>query len=387
VPTSQIRPSAEIARLLEDQVTAPRVASHAVAGVLSRGSDGVYRGVFGTAGHAHWDTIFDLASISKPLLAVLLARWIEEGRLTWQTQLGSLLPRVDALPAATETLEALLSHRAGLRAHIELFRDSWSGRPVERTALLRRAAAAVRPDQGRDALYSDLGYLLVGAGLEDFAGQPLDVLLADTVTTPLGLEIGSARAFRRTGAFSLRAAPTEIQPGRGGLLRGVVHDDNAWALAGGGYAGHAGAFGTLAGLLDFGRHLLEAAEGRGPLGGCLADLVAPRPGGSLRLGFDGPSGSNSTAGPGASPKTFGHLGFTGTSLWCDPEARACTVLLTNRVYPSRDEPRIRPVRLEVQRRLWQLAGTLGEQAGDGDAPAILAAELARGANSPTTLDA
>ncbi|HSC89178.1 MAG TPA: serine hydrolase domain-containing protein [Polyangiaceae bacterium] len=360
MPIDLLEPNEDLGAFLSDRVVEARVAPAAVAAGVARTSEG-YRGVCAAAGDAHLDTVFDLASVSKPFLAVAVGLWAQRGLLSWGTRLGELLPEVGDLYAGDATLEALLSHRAGLLPHVELFAESWAGTPVDRRALLRRAASARRRPEAHDALYSDLGYLLVGAGLQRRFGRPLDALLTEVLLAPLGLAVGSARSFRAAGFGEPAFAATEIQPGRGGLLRGQVHDDNAWALAGHGWAGHAGGFGTVRGILDFGVALLEGARGEGPLSEVLGPLIVPRPGGSLRLGFDGTSGpaSTSLAGPLAGPDTFGHLGFTGTSLWCDPVRGLCTVLLTNRVYPRRDNPRIRAARVETQARLAQLLGHPG----------------------------
>jgi CubicO group peptidase (beta-lactamase class C family) len=152
--------------------------------------------------------------------------------------------------------------------------------------------------------------------------------------------------------------PTEVTLARGGALRGVVHDDNAWALSGHGSSGHAGLFGTVEAVLRFGAELLKVLEGQSEWldQSALWSLVKPRPGGTLRAGFDGKSEGASSAGSLAGPQTFGHLGFTGTSLWCDPGAGIVTVLLTNRVCPTRDNPRIRAARPLVHDALFEKAG-------------------------------
>jgi CubicO group peptidase (beta-lactamase class C family) len=145
---------------------------------------------------------------------------------------------------------------------------------------------------------------------------------------------------------------------RGGELRGVVHDDNAWALAGHGAAGHAGLFGTAAAVARFGAAVLDALAGRDESWldrATAAFLCRPRPGGTLRAGFDGRATAGSSAGERAGPNTFGHLGFTGTSLWCDPDRGAATVLLTNRVRFGPDREKIRAARPRVHDALFAWA--------------------------------
>jgi CubicO group peptidase (beta-lactamase class C family) len=203
-------------------------------------------------------------------------------------------------------------------------------------------------------LYSDLGYVLVGEALaRELAAPDMGGVLAQLVVEPLGLgeTLGSARTLEALGdrvRFADRVVPTEVVDWRGGEIRGRVHDENAFALHGAGACGHAGMFGTVDAVLAFGVAALEAIErGKGPLAtdDDLDWLVRPRQGGTLRAGFDGKSeGGASTAGQRAGRRTFGHLGFTGTSLWIDPDAEAVAVLLTNRVHPTRDNASIRAAR-------------------------------------------
>jgi CubicO group peptidase (beta-lactamase class C family) len=203
-----------------------------------------------------------------------------------------------------------------------------------------------------------MGYLLVGAALERLTGMPLDVLFEEQVFAPLGLEVGSARHWLVRGDFKDRVAPTECLAWRGRPTRGAVHDDNCWALAGHAAAGHAGLFAPITPLLKFGGVLLDAFAGRDESfldKSELVRLTRPRGGGSLRCGFDGKTAEGSSVGATAGPRTFGHLGFTGTSLWCDPDADIVVAALTNRVHPTRENPRIRAARPLVHEALFQLA--------------------------------
>lgn len=333
--------------MLQQTLVAPGIAPQAAAGFvqLAHDSDSVVT----------WDSasgkdgapeVFDLASISKSFLGVLVSHMVDRGSCDWNAHLDSLAPELKGTWAGKQSLAALLSHRAGLRAHLELFRPSWTGAPVDRLELLLQAASARESKQG--PVYSDLGYLLVGHALARRTSRPLDSLLHETICAPWALSVGSARQWSRWSAkWPESAVPTEVQPGRGGLLRGVVHDDNAWALDGFGFSGHAGLFGTIEGILRFGVRCLEELRS-----GRLSELVRPRPGSSLRLGFDSPSGLASTAGKLASCRSFGHLGFTGTSFWCDPQRRRVTALLTNRVFPSRSGPFPPTLRTKIHDFLW-----------------------------------
>jgi CubicO group peptidase (beta-lactamase class C family) len=348
-----------------------RGAAPAAAVAVAERRAGGYRvatGVAGTSGApaAALPPIFDLASVTKPFVAVTAARLARRGALALDAPLARLLPELADTPSAAEPLLSLLSHRAGLEAHRPFFAPLVEGRPIERAAVVREAASARRTDcsgrapaGGFPPLYSDLGYLLVGAALERAANLPLDELVEREVGGPLELEARSARLWlARQCGFLERVLPTETVAFRGGEVRGVTHDENAWAFAGHGLAGHAGLFGTAEAVARFGAAVLDSAAGR--LDSFLtsddfAPLVAERAGGSLRAGFDGKSGTLSAAGTVASAATFGHLGFTGTSLWCDPVAERATVLLSNRVCPTRDNVAIRAIRPEVHDLLFSYA--------------------------------
>lgn len=359
-----------ISRLLAAHVVSARVAPAACAGHVG-GSAGLCIGYAGTlpgGAAVSADTIFDLASVSKPIVACTLARLVERGLVSLTSPLGAVLPELADSRTAELPLELLLSHRAGLDAHRPLFAPVLQGRPLRRDAALRAAADARRPEcigspgaAGFAPVYSDLGYALLGVCIEAITQQPLDRVIEAEVAAPLGLELGSVRVLRaRRPSFARDVAPSEVVPARGGCLRGVVHDENAWALSGHACSGHAGVFGTASAVLGFGAALLGALAGRGDWlsRSSLETLVRPRPGGTLRAGFDGKSERASAAGTWAGTQTFGHLGFTGTSLWCDPEAGIATVLLTNRVHPTRHNPRIRAARPVLHDALFRAASPL-----------------------------
>ena len=319
-------------------------------------------------GEANTETLFDLASVSKPVVACALLRLAGRGELDLSAPLGALLPEARGRRSERLPLELLLAHRAGLEAHRSLFAPLFAGRAIDRGRALETVADARRAECSGDApaggfapLYSDLGYILLGAVAEQVTGLPLDQLVEREVAAPLGLELGSARQLRRRRpGFAREVAPTEVLPARGGCVRGIVHDENAWALSGHGASGHAGLFGTVLDVLGFGAALLEAWAGRSQWLSRedLWTMVKPRPGGTLRAGFDGKSAAASSAGALSGPETFGHLGFTGTSLWCDPTAGVASVLLTNRVYPTRANPAIRAARPLVHDALFEGAKAL-----------------------------
>ncbi|MCC6213624.1 MAG: beta-lactamase family protein [Polyangiaceae bacterium] len=359
------RPSLdEIAR---DHVVRPGVAAAAAVGAARRTSRGWDTAVgcagTGPSGPIEPSVPFDLASVTKPLVACAAARLARAGRVPLEAPVGRWLPEARGTPTESVPLELLLAHRAGLAAHAPLFAPLVARAPVDVAAGLGLAARGRRADCRGDApeggfppLYSDLGYLLAGAALARATGRELDELVREEVGAPLGLGLGS---IRQLGGEARRAPPTEVVSWRGGAVQACVHDENAWALTGHGLAGHAGAFGSVEDVLRFGVGLLEALAGQRPewlRREELARLVARRPGGTLRAGFDGVSPTGSSAGRRAGSETFGHLGFTGTSLWCDPAAERVVVLLTNRVHPTRTHVAIREARPAVHDALFAWAG-------------------------------
>ena len=343
-----------------------RVASAVVAGAAVW-QGGRWFGEVGAAGRLAWGarerevtarTWFDLASLTKPVTALAAARLARARKLDLEAPIVGLLPELAGTASEKASIELLLAHRAGLEPHRPLFAPLVFGKLVDRRTALVEAASARRPDatgpippRGFEALYSDLGYLLVGEAVARAAGAPLDRALEDEVLAPLGAAIGSARRVRaRDAGFSASVAATEFVPWRGGMVRGFVHDENAWALSGEGASGHAGLFGTALGVLRFGRAIVDALHRRASdflTREQMDPLVRPRPPGTLRAGFDGKSEKGSLAGSAFGPSTIGHLGFTGTSFWCDVDAQIVGVVLTNRVHPTRDN--------QAHRRAWPRA--------------------------------
>jgi CubicO group peptidase (beta-lactamase class C family) len=297
-------------------------------------------------------TCFDLASLTKPFattLAVLCL--INEGKVALDLPLPSLLP--DDIPADKQriTLRHLLGHASGLPSHRPYYKELVKMPPEGRNAALRRwlLAEPLLYIPGCGCLYSDLDYMLLGIIVEEKSGRQLDSVIATTVLAPLLLE--EELFFHPLGAASPKRpfAATEDCPWRGRILSGEVHDDNAHAM--GGVAGHAGLFGTAGGVLALALHLLDVRQGRTAHPAYrpkdLQAFLASRHENtktSWLLGFDTPSPVGSSTGHYFSESSFGHLGFTGTSFWVDPEKELAVALLTNRVYPSRDNNRIKAFR-------------------------------------------
>jgi CubicO group peptidase (beta-lactamase class C family) len=346
---------------IANHVVARGVAPAAASGWAKRRSDAVWvREVGGTA-----RVYFDLASVTKPMLAVAV---LVSG-LDLTTPLGALVAEARGTPSERVPLELFLAHRAGLEGHRALYEPATRGVKVDYAGALRDAASSRRagcagapPLEGFPPEYSDMGYLLAGEALARHvrASDAGDAIRA-LVLEPLGIaqQIGTARQLEADGVRIVeRAAPTELAPWRGGLVMGRVHDENAWVLSGDGGSGHAGMFGTIDGVLTFATAVLDAHDGLPtPLGAKLdvARLTRERPGGTLRAGFDGKSVEGSSAGERLGPRSFGHLGFTGTSVWIDPDAKIVVSLLTNRVSPTRENTAIRAARPEAHDALFARA--------------------------------
>lgn len=348
---------------LLDSAIAAKAAPGAVIGVSLAGYHAYYgTGRLGDTDNTRPDstTIYDLASLTKVIgLTTMVMLAVEEGRLAVDSPVVRYVPLFGADSTQPErrtvTLRHLLTHSSGLPAFRLLYKETAT-----------RAAALALADTTRlDALpgtryvYSDLGAIVLAQAVENSMGHRIDTLLADRVFKPLGM--ADTRYLPPEGWRS-RIAPTENDPWRGRVLRGEVHDENAARLDG--VSGHAGLFSSARDLLRFADWLLSAgaAETAGWAGNCViphAPSAAPPdlwilstfaqrqdipPGSDRALGWDTPSETGSSAGARFSRKSIGHTGFTGTSIWIDPERCLAVVLLSNRVHPTRDNPRWGPVR-------------------------------------------
>lgn len=322
------------------------------------------------------DTRYDLASLTKVLCTTTLgAIAVAEGRVT----LDDPLPDALAIVARHEQprLRDLLEHASGLVAHREYFFSPWWLQAGERDGLLRAVRETLPDTDARTrAIYSDLGFLLLGAWLEQLFGERIDHAFERRIAAPLGLggQIGFRPIAPDRGPASAdelaRIAPTEVYdpelhpegephwfPIRRTLglplAHGVVHDDNAVIMAG--VAGHAGLFGTADAVLTIARAWLErrlpgvSAQQQSAIIEAFTTRSSVQ-GSTRRLGWDGPEldGGGSTGGA-LSQRAYGHLGFTGTSVWVEPALDSIFVLLGNRVHPTRDNLAIRELRAGFHR--------------------------------------
>ena len=302
------------------------------------------------------ETSFDLASLTKPLATALALMVLAgRGRLDLAASLGEVLPS-EWLPPDKQplTLASLLTHRSGLPAWRPFYQEVLAAPAPARPTLLERLAAATPLEYPPDTatLYSDLGFMLLKAVVEELSGETLDRFCREAIYRPLGLKtLGfipltkPAQTVPATGNRKLKTenriyAATEpgLIPGR--PPAGEVHDENAWAA--GGVAGHAGLFGPGREVFHLVACLWQAYSGEptGPLTPAAVRLFFTIPPGADRaLGFDtpGPDPASRAAGRFFSPRSVGHLGFTGTSFWLDLETGQMVVLLTNRVHLGRDD--------------------------------------------------
>ena len=317
---------------------------------------------------ASCDTLFDLASLTKPLATVNAALlFAADGRIVLDDLLHRYIPELEHKELGQATLRQVLNHATGLPAWRPFYqRITPDGMRLRETPLEKRRSAvyeAIRSEPLIEpivprAIYSDLGFILLGEVLERVSRKDWADLCHGEVFPRLGLEglfyMGEAGP---TGGMSVRHrvfAATEQDEWRGRLLRGEVHDEHAAVM--GGVSSHAGLFGTATAVLEASRLWLAAVRGdASPLPCRWAREFVSRqslaPQSSWALGWDTPSitagGEPSSSGRLFPKSAFGHLGYTGTSVWMDPERNLIVVLLTNRVHPTRKNNRIRQFRPEL----------------------------------------
>jgi CubicO group peptidase (beta-lactamase class C family) len=283
-------------------------------------------------------TLYDLASLTKVVgLTTGMMLAVSEGKIDLDAPVQRYVPAFAGAGKEAVTIRHLLTHSSGLPAHRRL----WELATDRAGAIALVNSTPLDTVPGVRMVYSDLGAMVLTEALESAYAMRLDSLLASRVFQPLGM---SSTEFLPPASILPRIAPTERDPWRGRILRGEVHDENAARL--GGISGHAGLFSDAEDMLTFGEWLLGRREGgtagRVPISPAVAATFTTRqdrpPGSSRALGWDTPS-ENSSAGTRFSSQSFGHTGFTGTSIWMDPTRGVVLVLLTNRVNPTRDNNR------------------------------------------------
>ncbi len=290
-------------------------------------------------------TIYDLASLTKVVATTTMAMiLVDEGRLDLDKKVQDFLPLFAGPGKDSVTVRHLLTHTSGIDWWAPLYEEIQG--PEE--YLRRIQAMELVYEPGTEYKYSDLGIILLGEILSRVAGQPFDEFVRERVFEPLAM---TDTLYRPGDDLLPRIAPTELDAWRGRVVRGEVHDENAFAL--GGIAPHAGLFSTAGDLSRFVQMLLNGGvlEHHRIVSRETVELFTRRAGGvadsTRALGWDTKSPEHSTAGSLFSPDSFGHTGFTGTSIWVDPERELFVILLTNRVHPTRENQLIREARPAV----------------------------------------
>jgi CubicO group peptidase (beta-lactamase class C family) len=291
------------------------------------------------------ETVYDLASVTK-VLATTAACMIlyERGLFKLDQPLVKLLPRFAGSSAEQKdarrqkiTLCMLLAHSSGLPAYVKLFQTAHNKDELLQQALQVPLTAA----PGTRAEYSDIGFILLGQALEKLSGEPLDQFCQREIFAKLNL---AHTCFNPPAGQKPAIPPTEDdRTFRHRLVQGEVNDENAFVM--GGVAGHAGCFSTALDVSVFAQCMLEGGTPlvkRGTLEICTRRQETPTDT-SRALGWDTPS-QPSQSGKYFSSRSYGHLGYTGTSLWIDPDRQLSVTLLTNRTWPDRGSQSIKQIR-------------------------------------------
>lgn len=310
------------------------------------------------------DTVFDIASVTNVLVTTtLLMQLVEMGRLRLDDRVSRYIQGFGVYGKSPITVRQVLAHASGLAHWHPYFEELLKvNAAVRRGIMTSRGAkefvhnsinrAQLKYEPGTRQLYSDLGFMLLGHLIEVLTGLKLDKAAQRYVFQPLGLKATSyidLTLIRRRGIHPVRdlIAPTEECPWRRRVLCGEVHDDNAWAM--GGIAGHSGVFSTAADLHLFAAEMLKASLGRSAFlkqetirHFWNAGRTSPVEG--WRYGWDSPSKENGLSESRLSPGAVGQNGFTGCSIWLEPEQGLDIILLSNRIHPTRSNRKIRAFR-------------------------------------------
>ena len=294
------------------------------------------------------ETIFDLASLTKPLataLAVMILN--QQGDIGTEQELGDILPDFKKDKKSAIKIRHLLYHNSGLADYRPYYKEIEHLPSEKRKQALRNLLMSeplVYPI-GTKVVYSDLGFMILEWMIEHVSGKRLDCFVSEMIYGPLGIDnlfFVDLNAEKPPGVF----AATEKCPWRKVLLAGKVHDENAYVV--GGVQGHAGLFGTAAAVHMLVSKLLCAYQGASPGNLFQTEMVRlffkRLPNADKTFGFDAPALKNSSAGSYFSANSVGHLGFTGTSFWMDLDRLIIVIMLTNRVHPSRDNMAIKAFR-------------------------------------------
>lgn len=347
-------PYDRIAPLVEKAIADKQLPGAVV--LVGQGDKVLYRKAFGfityspAAAVTTPDTVFDIASLTKPLVTTtLIMQLVEQGELRLTDPVGKYLQQLTDAEVKKITVLQLLTHSSGLADGFDR-REFWQGK-AGLDQQLAKLQLKTKADQ--QFVYSDIGFILLGLVVEQITNQPLDFLAEQRIFQPLKMKDSRYLPLDKPlqdAAYVQRIAPTENLKGDADYqkllpnyaqpyLHAVVHDPTALRL--GGVAGHAGVFGTADDLALFAQMLLNKGELKGQK--VLSPLAVQRlltpvliDNQSRSLGWDMQTGYSAPKGDLMPTGSFGHTGFTGTSIWLDPTSRTYVILLSNRVHPNRN---------------------------------------------------
>jgi CubicO group peptidase (beta-lactamase class C family) len=301
------------------------------SGILEKGSAGCLGNGLGPVGE---ESLYDLASLTKIFTALALMKQLEEGLVRLEDRVDYFIPSYKDCPLGAATVFSLMTHTAPFPGGTHLYRHAHT-----REALLEAVRlSSPRSDSPGRVVYTCEAFILLGEIISAIDGIGLDEVIRRRVTAPLGMK---DTCFLPGPELMRRIAPTEFCSLRGRIVRGEVHDENAMIL--GGVSGNAGLFSCACDMVRLGAAMLASLENGAFLHRASAELMirnhtAGR-GENRGLGWM-IAGPESSAGDLLSLRSFGHTGFTGTSLWIDPERKLYALLLSNRIHPRRDNPGI-----------------------------------------------
>ena len=305
------------------------------------------------------DSIFDLASLTKPLATTLaLSMLIQKKKIFQDQKIGTILKEFKDSEKANITIDMLLRHTSGLPAHREYFKQivNESKAPIE---ALRRLLVKepLEHNLGECQVYSDLGFMILSWIIEKSSGQRLDRYVANKIYAPLEIDtlffMETGNKNEKLNTYREKIVATQCCPWRKKVLVGEVDDDNAWAV--GGIDGHAGLFGDAYSIYGLCSEILKALQHKPTkvlAPEIIRNFVKKKQSFDRVAGFDTPSKEKSSSGRYLSKTSIGHLGFTGTSFWIDPEASLIIIFLTNRVHPFRSNIKLKQFRPRIHDLLY-----------------------------------
>ncbi len=316
------------------------------------------------------DTVFDIASLTKVIVttsSVMLL--VQDKKLKLDEGVSTYISEIDSADKRCITIRQLLSHSAGFSSWKPVYQEIENeekrtgvrilGTPNARALFLKNILndpLAYKP--GTRALYSDLGFILLGFIVERITGKGLDEFAKEKIFLPLNMRSTFFVKNPHQRGVKYRFAATERCPWRRKVICGEVHDENAWAM--GGVAGHAGLFSTAEDIGIFAEEVINSYYSRGRLFHKNTARIffkqVRTPSSSWALGWDTPTKGNSTSGRYFSSESIGHTGFTGTSIWIDLKRKVAVILLTNRIHPTRENLKIKEFRPKIHDAIMEALG-------------------------------